>query len=95
MEIWCTSSTGTQGLVQVHFPASHGPGSITQFPLWFSEDLARLLAGLRTLAGVDTVRGIHIGVSADTAQRGIVDGSYSASLLLFFGDVAGTPFRCS
>lgn len=53
------------------------------------EDLAKLLAGLRTLAGVDTVRGIHIGVPADTEQRGVVDGSYSASEILFFDDVAG------
>lgn len=53
------------------------------------EDLARLLAGLRTLAGIDAVRGIHIGVPADTEQRGVVDGSYSASELLFFDDVAG------
>jgi hypothetical protein len=53
------------------------------------EDLAALLAGLRTLAGIDTVRGIHIGVPADTEQRGVVDGSYSASELLFFDDVAG------
>ncbi len=53
------------------------------------EDLAKLLAGLRTLAGIDAVRGIHIGVPADTEQRGVVDGSYSASELLFFDDVAG------
>ena len=53
------------------------------------EDLARLLAGLRTLGGIDTVRGIHIGVPADTEQRGVVDGSYSASEILFFDDVAG------
>jgi hypothetical protein len=53
------------------------------------EDLAKLLAGLRTLADIDTVRGIHIGVPADTEQRGVVDGSYSASEILFFDDVAG------
>ena len=53
------------------------------------ENLAKLLAGLRTLAGIDTVRGIHIGVPADTEQRGVVDGSYSASEILFFDDVAG------
>ncbi|QNH14942.1 Stress responsive A/B Barrel Domain protein [Xanthomonas sp. SS] len=53
------------------------------------EDLAKLLAGLRTLADIDTVRGIHIGVPAETEQRGVVDGSYSASELLFFDDVAG------
>lgn len=53
------------------------------------EDLAKLLAGLKTLAGIDTVRGIHIGVPADTEQRGVVDGSYNASEILFFDDVAG------
>jgi hypothetical protein len=53
------------------------------------EDLARLLQGLRTLAGIATVRGIHIGVPAATEQRSVVDASYSASELLFFDDVAG------
>ena len=53
------------------------------------EDLDQLLAGLRTLAGIESVRGIHIGVPADTEQRGVVDGSYSASEILFFDDVAG------
>jgi hypothetical protein len=53
------------------------------------EDLARLLAGLKTLAGIETVRAIHIGVPAETEQRGVVDSSYSASEILFFDDVAG------
>ena len=53
------------------------------------DDLARLLAGLRTLGGIETVRAIHIGVPAETEQRGVVDASYSASEILFFDDVAG------
>lgn len=53
------------------------------------EDLARLLTGLRTLGGIETVKAIHIGVPAETEQRGVVDGSYSASEILFFDDVAG------
>lgn len=53
------------------------------------EDLARLLEGLRTLAGIETVRGIHIGVPAETQERSVVDASYSASEILFFDDVAG------
>ncbi len=53
------------------------------------DDLAQLLAGLRTLAKIETVRGIHIGVPASTEQRSVVDSSYSASELLFFDDVAG------
>ncbi|HEY0938972.1 MAG TPA: Dabb family protein [Steroidobacter sp.] len=54
-----------------------------------TEDLARLLTGLRTLGAIETVRAIHIGVPADTEQRGVVDASYSASEILFFDDVAG------
>lgn len=53
------------------------------------EDLGRLLTGLRTLGGIETVRAIHIGVPAETEQRGVVDASYSASEILFFDDVAG------
>lgn len=53
------------------------------------EDLASLLKGLRTLGAIETVRAIHIGVPADTEQRGVVDASYSASEILFFDDVAG------
>jgi hypothetical protein len=52
-------------------------------------DRDALIAGLRTLAGVDTVRGIHIGVPADTAQRGVIDASYNVSEILLFDDVAG------
>lgn len=53
------------------------------------DDLAKLLAGLRTLGAIETVKAIHIGVPAETEQRGVVDASYSASEILFFDDVAG------
>lgn len=53
------------------------------------EDLAQLLAGIKALGAIETVRGIHVGVPADTEQRGVVDGSYSASELLFFDDIEG------
>ena len=53
------------------------------------EDLHRLLTGLRTLGGIETVKAIHIGVPAETEQRGVVDASYSASEILCFDDVAG------
>jgi hypothetical protein len=53
------------------------------------EDLAKLLAGLRTLGGIETVKAIHVGIPAETEQRGVVDASYSASEILFFDDVAG------
>lgn len=53
------------------------------------DDLAHLLAGLRTLGGIETVKAIHIGVPAETEQRGVVDASYSVSEILCFDDVVG------
>ena len=53
------------------------------------EDLERLLKGLKTLAGIPSVRGVHFGVPASTEKREVVDNSYSASEILFFDDTAG------
>src|SRR5438270_14059473 len=53
------------------------------------EDLNRLLAGLKTLEKIETVRKIHIGVPAATEDRSVVDASYSASELLFFDNLNG------
>ncbi|MEX2044953.1 MAG: Dabb family protein [Opitutus sp.] len=53
------------------------------------DDLDRLLAGIRTLEAIETVRGVHIGVPASTEKREVVDNSFSASELLFFDDVEG------
>ena len=54
-----------------------------------AEDLAKLLAGIRTLAKIETVRGLHVGVPASTEKRAVVESSYSASELMFFDDVQG------
>jgi len=53
------------------------------------EDLNKLIEGLRTLKGIETVRQIHIGVPASTEKRDVVDNSFNASELLFFDDLAG------
>lgn len=53
------------------------------------EDLQKLLTGLRTLAKIETVRGVHFGVPASTEKRDVVDNSFSASEILFFDDTAG------
>ena len=53
------------------------------------EDLRTLIDGLKTLAKIPSVRGLHIGTPASTEQRNVVDASYSASELIFFDDVAG------
>lgn len=53
------------------------------------EDLTKLLAGLRTLEKIETIRKLHIGVPASTEKRDVIDASYSASELMFFDDTAG------
>lgn len=53
------------------------------------EDLNALLEGLKTLSGIESVRGLHIGVPATTEKRPVIDDSYSASELIFFDDIAG------
>ena len=53
------------------------------------EDLEQLIAGIRGLAAIETVRGIHIGVPASTEKREVVDNSYSASEILYFDDLEG------
>ncbi|MES1262772.1 MAG: Dabb family protein [Peristeroidobacter soli] len=53
------------------------------------EDLEKLLKGLRTLAKIETVRGVHFGVPASTEKRDVVDNSFSASEILFFDDTVG------
>lgn len=53
------------------------------------EDLAKLVAGVRSLAAIETVRSFHVGVPASTEKREVVDNSYQVSELLGFDDVAG------
>lgn len=81
--------------------ASSGASQVTNYPklvhhvfFWLKnpgskEDLSKLLAGLRTLTAIETVRGAHFGVPASTEKRDVVDNSYSASEMLFFDDLAG------
>ena len=53
------------------------------------DDRDKLIAGLRTLAKIETIKSLHIGVPADTEKRPVVDNSFSVSELMFFDDVAG------
>jgi hypothetical protein len=53
------------------------------------EDLAKLIAGVRTLEKIETVKKIHVAVPASTEKREVVDSSYNVSELLFFDDLAG------
>lgn len=52
-------------------------------------DRAKLIAGVKSLGAIETVRSIHVGVPASTEKRDVVDNSYHVSELLGFDDVAG------
>ena len=52
-------------------------------------DRNKLIEGLRTLARIETVRELHIGIPASTEKREVVDNTYSVSELMFFDDVEG------
>jgi hypothetical protein len=52
-------------------------------------DQQQLIAGLKTLGAIPTIRQIHVGVLASTEKRDVVDTSWDVSELMFFDDEAG------
>ncbi|TWI84085.1 Dabb family protein [Chitinophaga japonensis] len=53
------------------------------------EDRDKLVAGVKTLAKIKTVRELHVGVVASTEKREVVDNSWAVSELMFFSDLEG------
>ncbi len=53
------------------------------------EDRAQLIAGVKTLSKIETVRELRVGVVANTEKRDVVDNSWAVSELMFFSDLAG------
>jgi hypothetical protein len=54
-----------------------------------TDDRDKLLEGVRTLAKIETVKEIHVGMLASTEKRPVVDTSWQVSELMFFNDLAG------
>lgn len=54
-----------------------------------TEDRDKLVEGVKTLAKIETVREIHVGVLASTEKRDVVDTSWQVSELMFFSDLEG------
>ena len=52
-------------------------------------DRDKLVEGVKTLRDIPTVKTLHVGIVADTEQRGVVDASWHVSELMFFTDLAG------
>ncbi|WP_276091236.1 Dabb family protein [Pedobacter sp. JY14-1] len=53
------------------------------------EDRDKLIAGLKKLAKIETIRELYVGVPAATEERGVVDNTYSVSELMFFSNLEG------
>ncbi len=52
-------------------------------------DLEKLIAGVKTLAGIETVRELRVGAVAKTEKRDVVDQSWAVSEHIQFSDLAG------
>jgi hypothetical protein len=83
-----TASAITKTNMKTKYPIVHhvffwlkNPGSV--------EDRDKLAAGVKTLAKIETVKEIHVGVVASTEKREVVDNSWAVSELMFFSDLAG------
>lgn len=50
-------------------------------------DRDQLIAGLKTLKGIEVIQQFHIGVPASTEKRDVVDNSYDVSELMVFKSV--------
>ncbi|GGB29957.1 MULTISPECIES: Dabb family protein [Mucilaginibacter] len=54
-----------------------------------TEDRDKLVAGVKTLAKIETIRKLRVGIVASTEKRDVVDNSWAVSELMFFSDLAG------
>jgi hypothetical protein len=53
------------------------------------EDRDKLVAGVKTLVNIPTVKKLRVGIVAATEKRDVVDNSWAVSELMFFSDLAG------
>jgi len=53
------------------------------------EDRDKLVAGVKALSKIPTVKELHVGVVASTEQRDVIDTSWGVSELMFFSDLEG------
>jgi len=70
------------------------PGLIHSVFFWLKEDLSEtdrtaFLEGCRSLTKISTIKNCYIGPPAATAERGVVDNSYSYALIVHFNDLEG------
>lgn len=47
-------------------------------------DRDKLLAGVKSLKKIETIKRLHVGIPASTEKRDVIDNSYHVSELMFF-----------
>lgn len=52
-------------------------------------DRDKLVEGVKTLAKIETIQELHVGIVANTEKRDVVDTSWAVSELMFFNDIQG------
>jgi len=50
-------------------------------------DRDKLLAGVKSLKKIETIKFLHVGVPASTEKRDVVDNSWAVSEMMFFDNV--------
>ena len=78
--------------VQLHNSASKYP-IIHHVFFWLKNpasvgDRDKLVAGVKTLAKINVIGELRVGVVAPTEKRDVVDSSWAVSELMFFKDIA-------
>ncbi|MES2060653.1 MAG: Dabb family protein [Bacteroidota bacterium] len=53
------------------------------------EDRDKLVAGVKSLGKIETIKELHVGVVASTEKRDVVDNSWGVSEVMFFADLEG------
>ncbi|WP_020207647.1 Dabb family protein [Gilvimarinus chinensis] len=87
-------ATAATGSALAHGNNSESPALKHNVYFWLKNpnstaDRDALIAGLRTLADIPSVKYISIGVPASTEKREVVDNSFQVSELLMFENVEG------
>ncbi|MET3978912.1 hypothetical protein ABIB62_001481 [Mucilaginibacter sp. UYP25] len=52
-------------------------------------DRDKLVAGVKSLGKIETIKELHVGIVASTEKRDVVDNSWAVSEVMFFADLAG------
>lgn len=76
-----TNMTSKYPIVHHVFFWLKNPGSI--------EDRDKIIAGLKALRKIDTIKELRIGIVARTEKRDVVDNSWGVSELMFFENLEG------